>query len=213
MNCNPHPAARRCRSIAFAVGAATVAIVATLTGFSVPQPASYDILIRNAPHRRRHREPVVSRRPRDPRRHDRAHRPAIDGDAPRAPSTRAGTSSRPASSTSTPTRDAGIFEVPTAENYVRQGVTTLIEGPDGSSPLPIEPFLDKLAALRTSVNFGTFVGQGSVREAGDRERQPARRRRTRRAKMRVLVEQGDERRRVRPQHRPVLRAGHVHADR
>ena len=27
-----------------------------------------------------------------------------------------------------------IFDVPTADNYVRQGVTTLIEGPDGSSP-------------------------------------------------------------------------------
>ena len=25
----------------------------------------------------------------------------------------------------------GIFEVPTADNYLRQGVTTLIEGPDG----------------------------------------------------------------------------------
>src|SRR6266550_8536386 len=28
-----------------------------------------------------------------------------------------------------------IFDVPTAENYIRQGVTTLFEGPDGSSPL------------------------------------------------------------------------------
>ena len=41
----------------------------------------------------------------------------------------------------------GIFEVPTADNYVRQGVTTLIEGPDGSSPLPVGPFLEKVAAL------------------------------------------------------------------
>src|SRR5690349_3265131 len=38
----------------------------------------------------------------------------------------------------------GIFEVPTADNYVRQGVTTLIEGPDGSSPVPLAPFLAKL---------------------------------------------------------------------
>src|SRR5713226_7923758 len=29
----------------------------------------------------------------------------------------------------------GIFNVPAAENYIRQGVTTVIEGPDGSSPL------------------------------------------------------------------------------
>ncbi|MBW3534710.1 MAG: D-aminoacylase [Gemmatimonadetes bacterium] len=57
----------------------------------------------------------------------------------------------------------GIFDVPTAENYVRQGVTTVIEGPDGSSPLPLGAFLDSLAALPRSVNMGSFVGQGSVR--------------------------------------------------
>ena len=59
----------------------------------------------------------------------------------------------------------GIFEVPTADNYVRQGVTTLIEGPDGSSPLPLEPFLDRVAATRITPNFALFVGQGSVRDA------------------------------------------------
>jgi N-acyl-D-amino-acid deacylase len=59
----------------------------------------------------------------------------------------------------------GIFEVPTADNYVRQGVTTLIEGPDGSSPVPLRPFLEKLAALPRSVNMGSFIGQGSVRSA------------------------------------------------
>src|SRR5580698_8779731 len=39
----------------------------------------------------------------------------------------------------------GIFQVPTADNYVRQGVTTLMEGPDGSSPVPIAPFLERIA--------------------------------------------------------------------
>src|SRR4051795_3261555 len=58
----------------------------------------------------------------------------------------------------------GIFQVPTAENYVRQGVTTLMEGPDGSSPLPIKPFLDQVAALKVSPNFGLFVGQGTIRD-------------------------------------------------
>ncbi len=57
----------------------------------------------------------------------------------------------------------GIFDVPTAENYLRQGVTTVIEGPDGSSPLPLKPFLEKVAAKRISVNFSSFVGQGSIR--------------------------------------------------
>src|SRR3954468_21597967 len=59
----------------------------------------------------------------------------------------------------------GIFQVPTAENYTRQGVTTIMEGPDGSSPVPLKPFLDKLEALQKSINIGSFVGQGSVREA------------------------------------------------
>ena len=59
----------------------------------------------------------------------------------------------------------GIFQVPTADNYVRQGVTTIIEGPDGGSPVPLKPFLDKLEATPKSLNIGSFLGQGSVREA------------------------------------------------
>jgi N-acyl-D-amino-acid deacylase len=85
----------------------------------------------------------------------------------------------------------GIFEVPTADNYVRQGVTTLMEGPDGSSPLPIKPFLERVAATRVTPNFGTFVGQGSVRDAVigpvNRKATPAEI-----DKMRGLVRQGME---------------------
>ena len=33
----------------------------------------------------------------------------------------------------------GIFLDPFAKNYIHQGVTTWMEGPDGSSPLPIAP--------------------------------------------------------------------------
>jgi dihydroorotase/N-acyl-D-amino-acid deacylase len=57
----------------------------------------------------------------------------------------------------------GIFDVPTADNYVRQGVTTIMEGPDGGSPVPLTPFLDKIAATKITPNFGMFIGQGSVR--------------------------------------------------
>src|SRR5262245_50808396 len=49
---------------------------------------------------------------------------------------------------------AGIFQLPTADNYVRQGVTTVIEGPDGSSPVPLAPFLKRLAALQKTINIG-----------------------------------------------------------
>jgi len=58
-----------------------------------------------------------------------------------------------------------LFQVPTAENYLREGVTTIIEGPDGSSPLPIAPFLDRIAHTPISINFATMVGQGSIRQA------------------------------------------------
>src|SRR5580700_1680410 len=34
----------------------------------------------------------------------------------------------------------GIFLDPAAQNYIRQGVVTLMEGNDGSSPLPLAPF-------------------------------------------------------------------------
>jgi N-acyl-D-amino-acid deacylase len=82
-----------------------------------------------------------------------------------------------------------IFNVPTADNYVRQGVTTLIEGPDGGSPVPLAPFFEKLDALHMSVNFGTFIGQGSVRAAvlGEVDRKPTAEELD---KMRGLVEQG-----------------------
>src|SRR5262249_28801632 len=59
----------------------------------------------------------------------------------------------------------GINETPTAANYVRQGVTTVIEGPDGSSPVPLAPFLAQLDALKKSVNIGSLIGQGSIRSA------------------------------------------------
>jgi len=85
----------------------------------------------------------------------------------------------------------GIFEVPTADNYVRQGVTTLIEGPDGSSPLPLAPFLAKVQATRITPNFAMFIGQGSVRSEvmGEVDR-PATRAEL--DQMRALVTQGME---------------------
>lgn len=57
----------------------------------------------------------------------------------------------------------GIFDVPTAENYLREGVTTFIEGPDGSSPVPLAPFFARVAATPISVNIASFVGHGSIR--------------------------------------------------
>jgi dihydroorotase/N-acyl-D-amino-acid deacylase len=81
--------------------------------------------------------------------------------------------------------------VPTADNYIRQGVTTLIEGPDGGSPIPLRPFLEKVAATRISPNFASFIGQGSVRSEvmGDVDRKATPEELER---MRALVRQGME---------------------
>lgn len=57
----------------------------------------------------------------------------------------------------------GIFDVPTAANYLHEGVTTIIEGPDGSSPIPLAPFLLKVSTTPISINFASFVGHGSLR--------------------------------------------------
>ena len=85
----------------------------------------------------------------------------------------------------------GIFELPTADSYTRQGVTTLVEGPDGSSPLPLKAFLEKVAKLGVSPNFASFVGQGTVRGEvigeADRKATPQEI-----EKMRALVRQGME---------------------
>ena len=59
----------------------------------------------------------------------------------------------------------GIFRVPTADNALLQGVTTLTEGNDGSSPLPVGRHLERIVATGISPNWAVFVGQGTVRSA------------------------------------------------
>jgi dihydroorotase/N-acyl-D-amino-acid deacylase len=69
-----------------------------------------------------------------------------------------------------------ILERPLAENYVRQGVTTLVGGPDGSSPLPLGSALARVEALPPAVNYASLVGHGSIRGAvlGGENRAPSR---------------------------------------
>src|SRR5689334_8594596 len=82
-----------------------------------------------------------------------------------------------------------IFEVPTADNYIRQGVTLMLLGPDGGSPVPIGPFLSKLDTLQKSINVATLIGQGSVRAAvmGMANRKPTG---DELEKMKAIVDQG-----------------------
>jgi N-acyl-D-amino-acid deacylase len=85
----------------------------------------------------------------------------------------------------------GIAKDRTARCALSQGVTTLLEGPDGSSPLPLRDFLASLETLRPAVNLGSLVGHGSIREKVmglvNREAQPEEIER-----MRVLVREAME---------------------
>lgn len=58
----------------------------------------------------------------------------------------------------------GIFDVPNAESALLQGVTTLTEGNDGSSPFPVDEHYQAIIDLQISPNWGVFVGQGTIRE-------------------------------------------------
>ncbi len=59
--------------------------------------------------------------------------------------------------------DRDLFDRPLAENYLRQGVTSVIGGQDGASLYPIGEALARLQVAPAAVNFGTMVGHGTVR--------------------------------------------------
>jgi dihydroorotase/N-acyl-D-amino-acid deacylase len=50
-----------------------------------------------------------------------------------------------------------------AESHVRQGVTTALGGPDGSSPFPLTPYLDSIAERRPGMNVAFMAGHNTIR--------------------------------------------------
>jgi N-acyl-D-amino-acid deacylase len=58
-----------------------------------------------------------------------------------------------------------LLRIPSAESHVRQGVTTALGGPDGSSPWPLDEYLAEAAALGLGMNVGFLVGHNTVRQA------------------------------------------------
>lgn len=78
--------------------------------------------------------------------------------------------------TSSSIEESGVVLRPLAENYLRQGVTTVIGGQDGSSPIDIGAALAFLDQSPAAVNVGLMIGHGSVRAfvvgADDREASP-----------------------------------------
>jgi N-acyl-D-amino-acid deacylase len=56
-----------------------------------------------------------------------------------------------------------IYSLPTAENFVRMGVTSLVTGNCGSSATDVGQFLGRVNEKPLAVNLATLIGHGSVR--------------------------------------------------
>jgi N-acyl-D-amino-acid deacylase len=67
-----------------------------------------------------------------------------------------------------------LARLPWAENFLRMGVTTIVAGNCGSSPVEIGKELDEIRKAKPSINFATLLGHGSVRETvmGKEQRAP-----------------------------------------
>jgi N-acyl-D-amino-acid deacylase len=83
-----------------------------------------------------------------------------------------------------------LLTQPLAETQVSQGITTVVQGPDGGSAWPIGDYLHKLAATPAAVNVMTMVGHATLRELvlGKDYKRASTPEET--AKMAALVEQG-----------------------
>lgn len=57
-----------------------------------------------------------------------------------------------------------ILKLPECESLIRQGVTTALGGPDGSSPWPFGKFLDTLDQIGVGMNVAYLIGHNTVRK-------------------------------------------------
>ncbi|HEY7511678.1 MAG TPA: D-aminoacylase [Vicinamibacteria bacterium] len=60
--------------------------------------------------------------------------------------------------------DRGVLEHPDALGAVSQGITTIVGGQDGGSPLPLADYFRKVEAARPAVNVAAYVGHGTLRD-------------------------------------------------
>ena len=61
------------------------------------------------------------------------------------------------------THTEGVADDPTAQNYITQGVTTVVAGNCGGSKLQLRDFFKKLELQGIALNFGTLLGHNSIR--------------------------------------------------
>lgn len=59
--------------------------------------------------------------------------------------------------------DRGILKVPTVDNYILQGVTTVIGGNCGGHPYPLKELFQQAEQKGISPNFGCLIGHNTIR--------------------------------------------------
>ena len=59
--------------------------------------------------------------------------------------------------------ESGIFENPTAGNYIYDGVTTVITGNCGGSAEDLKNFFSRIDSMKTSINISSLIGHNTVR--------------------------------------------------
>jgi len=60
--------------------------------------------------------------------------------------------------------EGGIITTPTADNYIYDGVTTVITGNCGGSAQDINRFFQRVDSVRPSINVASLIGHNTVRE-------------------------------------------------
>ena len=59
--------------------------------------------------------------------------------------------------------EGGVFERPTADNYIYDGVTTVVTGNCGGSADDLKNFFWRLDSMKTSINIASLIGHNNVR--------------------------------------------------
>lgn len=59
--------------------------------------------------------------------------------------------------------DRGLLDHPDAAGAISQGITTIVVGQDGGSPLPLDEYFGKLQGRPAAVNVASYTGHGTIR--------------------------------------------------
>ncbi len=70
--------------------------------------------------------------------------------------------------------EGGEITTPTADNFIHDGVTSVVTGNCGGSNLNISDYFKRIDSVKTSINIATLIGHNTVRRAamGDVQRDP-----------------------------------------